>query len=54
MIRSNIREGNDVINLVKLGIEDIMIYLGINKIYPIIPINDAIVTCNSAVYNRNN
>ena len=53
-IRSNVRKGSDVINLIKLGIKDIMIYLGVIKIYPIIPINDAIVTCDSAVYNRNN
>lgn len=53
-IRSNVRKGSDVINLIKLGIKDIMIYLGVIKIYPIIPINNAVVTCDSAVYNRNN
>ena len=54
MIKSNFRTGSDIINLIKLGVNDIIICLGLKRMYPVTSISAAVVTCDSTIYNRNN
>ena len=55
MPKSNFRIGSDIIEIIKLGIKDTIAFLGNTKMYPLSkPIDDAIVTCDSATYNGSN
>ena len=51
MAKSNMKICTTAITNVKLGVNDVVLYLGTTKIYPLsIPITGATVTCDSASY----
>ena len=55
MTKSNFRIGDKMVDAFKLGIKDTLVFLGAEKMYPLSePIDEAIVTCNSATYNGTN
>ena len=55
MPKSNFRIGEKMVDAFKLGIKDTLVFLGAEKMYPLSePIDEAIVTCDSATYNGTN
>jgi len=53
--RSNFRLGYIAVNYVNEGSDtDISAYLGTHKVYPLISLENAVVTCASTTYNGSN